>query len=455
MKIILAGCGKVGSTLVKELTAEGHDLTVIDQNGAVMESLMESYDIIGVQGNSAAMSVLEDANVQETLLLIAVTDEDEVNLLTCLTAHAMNPQIHTIARIRSSDYREQSYRMRSQYALNMIINPEETAAYEIARHLQMPGFLKTESFNRSAAMMAELRVKGGSKLDGLLLNQLGSVVKSRILICAVQRGDACIIPDGSFRMQPDDLLYITGAQASLADLLNELGVISRKARSAMIVGGSQTSYYLAQELQKSRIDTTILEIDPDKCSLLASELDKATIVQGDGSSQDFLEQEGIASFDSFITLTGLDELNIVMSMYASERNVPTVVTKLSHAENNRILDRLPIGTTISPKTLVSDGIIRYVRAMQNKKGAALTIHMIAQGKGEAIEFNVDDDTLYTDTPLKDVPTRKDVLIATISRGWHSELATGSSVYHKGDTVVVIANSDRRILKLNDVFEDAA
>lgn len=454
MKIIVAGGGKVGSNLVNELTEEGHDITVIDADSVVVEELMEQYDILGVCGNAAAQSTLKQSGVEEANLLIAVTDADEVNLLACLTAHSLNENLHTIARIRNMDYRDQSYQMRDQYALNMIINPEEAAAMDIARLLQMPGFLKIEKFARGASQIAELKIGESNPLKGLALHQLPGVVKRKVLACAVQRGDACIIPDGNFVLQENDLVYFMASQSALSELLVSLGENPHKAKNALIVGGSRISSYLAKELDKSRIETTIVEINREKCDQLASELPHATIVEGDGSSQAFLETEGIANFDAFITLTGMDELNIVMSLYASECQVPTIVTKLSHAENNRILDRLSIGSVISPKVLIADSIIRYVRAMQNKEGAAITIHMIADGQGEAIEFNVDDDTKHKDTPLKDIAIRKNVLIGSISRGWHSELATGSSEFHKGDTILVVCKSDARILTINDIFEDA-
>lgn len=455
MKIIIAGGGKVGSALVEKLSEENHDITLIDMQGPVVEDIMEKFDIIGVCGNAAAMSVLEQAGVREANLLIAVSDADEVNLLACLTAHSMNPDLHTIARIRNADYREQSYLMRGQYALNMIINPEEACAMEIARLLQMPGFLKIENFTHGDALIAELRVKKGSPLDGLILNKLGSLVPSPVLACAVQREEECIIPDGSFVLKADDSVYFTASQASLAKLLKSLGVVSHQARNALIVGGSRISEYLAMELEKTRIQATIIEIDPSRCTELATKLPDAVVLQGDGSSQAFLDKAGIGNFDSFVALTGLDELNIVMSLYASERNIGAIVTKLSHAENNRTLDNLAVGSVVSPKDLVSDGIIRYVRGMQNKKGAAETIHMIAGGMGEAIEFNVEEDTKYQNIPLKDIPIRKGVLLASISRGWHSELPKGNSRYHKGDTILLTAEKDCRILTLNDIFEERA
>lgn len=453
MKILIAGGGKVGETLVRQLTAEGHDITLIDSTPSVIENVMEHYDIIGVSGNAASMETLLDADVRHAHLMIAVTNADEVNLLACMTAHGLNKDLHTIARIRNPEYRAQSYQMRDYFGLNMVINPEETAAVEIARLLQFPGFSKIDLFAKGATEIAELKIKAESPLNHLVLNKLNSVVHSQVLVCAVQRDGVCIMPDGNFTLQEDDVIYVTASQADLARMLRHLGVLNKKAKTALITGGGRISYYLSKELEKGGIAATVVEQDADRCSELATSLPQTTIVHGNASSQAFLDREGIETYDALITMTNLDELNIVMSLYGNARGVPQIITKLSHAENNKILDRLPIGSVISPKELICSGIVRYVRAMQNKVGAAITIHMIAGGQGEAIEFIVDDKTKYTGVALKDISLRRNVLIASIERGWKHQLPTGTSTFQPGDTIIVVTTSDTRVQQLNDIFEE--
>ena len=453
MKILIAGGGKVGSSLIRQLTTEGHEITLIDSSTEVLEEIMEQYDIIAVQGNAATMTVLEQAGVDEANLLIAATDADELNLLCCMTAHVMNPELHTIARIRNPEYRDQSYLMRDRFALNMVINPEEEAAKEMARLLQLPGFLKIDMFARGSAEIAELKIGADSPMKGIPLKELSNAIKAQVLICAVQRNGQCIMPDGNFSLQENDIAYVTASQANLASLLENLHMLKRKVRQVMIIGGGRISYYLAQELENSGIRATIVEKSEKRCQELATILPEVTVVQGDASSQEFLDIEGIENFDALVTLTGMDELNIVISLYGSARKVPVIITKLSHAENNRVLDTLPIGSVISPKEQICSSLVRYVRAMQNKEGAAQTVHMIANGQGEAIEFNVDEETKHIGEPLRDLKIKPNVLVVSISRGWNSELPHGGSKFQLGDNVVIVTNSDSKILQLNDIFED--
>lgn len=453
MKIIIAGGGKIGSTLTAQLSAEGHEITVIDRKAEVLENIMESYDVIAVQGNSASMDVLEQADVQEANLLIAATDTDEVNLLSCMTAHGMNPELHTIGRIRNPEYRRQAFEMRDVFALNMAINPERQAAHEIARLLKYPGFLKIDTFAKGNVEIVELRIDAKSPLNHAKLSSLSQIVHTKVLICAVSRNGECYMPDGNFTLQVGDLIFVTAATDHLSILLRNMGIIARKAKRVLIAGGGRISYYLVEELARTGMACTVIEQNPARCRELAALLPSAVIVEGDASSQDFLNSEGIDDSDALVTLTGLDELNIVIALYAHTRNVAQVVTKVSHAENNLLLDSLHVGSVISPKEMASNNIVRYVRAMQNKEGAAITIHSIAGGKAEAIEFLVDADTRHVGQPLREVKTRSDVLIVSVSRGDQTIIADGSTAYQEGDTLVVVTNRTSTIRSLNDIFED--
>ena len=452
MKIVVAGAGKVGSSLVSQLVNEGHEITVVDRDTDVLEETMQMYDVIGVQGNAASMEALEEAGIRTADLLIAATDRDEVNLLSCLTAHGLNPDLHTIGRIRDKDYRAQAYQMRDYFALNYVINPEHEAAIEMRRLLNFPGFLGLETFAKGNVEIAVLKIGESSALNGIKLSGMNDIVHCHVLVCAVQRNGECIIPDGNFVLRNNDLIYVTASSSNLSVLLKNLGIITRKVRSVLIAGGSLISYYLAKELESSGISSTIVEAKRERCEELAMLLPNTRIIVGDASSQAFLDSVGIDDFDAMVTLTGLDELNIVISLYGNSRKVPHLITKLSHAENNRMLDSLPLGSVIAPKELVCSSIVRYVRAMQNKEGAAITIHRIADGQGEAIEFNVDEDTKYLGVPLKDMNLKPNVLIASITDGMNTEISTGNSKFKVGDNVIVVTNKTTSIRQLNDIFE---
>lgn len=452
MKIIIAGDGKVGSTLTKELASEGHDITLIDAKASVLEMSEERYDVMVVQGNCASMAVLSQAGVQEAELLIAMTGADEVNMLCCTTAHVMNPKIHTIARIRNPEYTDQIYEMRSLFGLSMMVNPEKMAAIEMWRLIKYPGFLKRDTFAKGRVEIVELRIREDSKLCNASLYDLGNIVKCKILVCAVLRNSKAIIPDGNFTLQAGDRIFVTADSRELTLFLKNMGIITHKAKRVLLCGGGKLSYYLAQILVKDGIMVEIIEQDHDRCLSLANQLPDVTVVHGDASSEFLLESEGISDCDALVTLTGLDEMNIIISLYGGQCNVPQIITKLGRLNNNSILDTLSIGSIISPKELCCNSILRYVRAVKNQTGAAQSVHVIADGQAEAIEFIVDENTMYQGQPLKDLKIKKNVRVVSITKGAKYELPSGDSYFTKGNTVIIVTGRDEVIYQLNDIFE---
>lgn len=452
MKILVAGNGKVGATLVRQLSAEGHDLTIIDSNPKVLESSVEQYDVMAVQGNCASMNVLLQAGVRDAELLIAVTDADEVNLLCCMTAHGINPELHTIARIRNPEYTDQIYGMRDVFALSMAVNPERQAAIEIERLLRLPGFLKRDTFAKGRVEIVELRVDPNSKLCNVPLSELNGIVKCKVLVCTVLRSGAAVAPDGNFVLQAGDRIFVTAPTDALAVLLKSLGIITRRVNRVILCGGGRVSYYLAQQLQRSGMTVQLIEQNYDRCVQLAGLLPSACIVHGDASSQPLLESEGIDECDALVTLTGIDEMNMVISIFGSSRGVPQVITKLGRVESGNILDSLPLGSVICPKELCCNTIVRYVRAMQNQTGAAVAVHTIADGQAEAVEFVVDEHTLHCGEPLKKLKLRKNVLVVCITRGAKTEIPNGESTFSQGDTLIIVSSGESVIHQLNDIFE---
>ena len=451
MNIIIAGDGKVGSMLTRQLSSEGHDITVIDSNSKVLESSVERYDVISVHGNCASMSVLQQAGVRDADLLIAATSEDEVNLLCCTTAHAMNQKLHTIARIRNPEYTEQIYRMRDIFGLSMVINPENQAATEIERLLKYPGFLRRDTFAKGRTEIVELRVDAGSKLCNVRLADLRNIVKCQVLVCAAIRDGNAVAPKGDFILREGDRIFVTALSQNLTTLLKNLGLLTRRIRSVTLCGGGRISYYLVKRLNKSGITARIIEKNLVRCQELCELLPGTEIIHGDISEQDLLENEGIVKTDALVTLTGLDELNMIVSLYANAQNVPLVITKLGHTGNRSVIDSLSLGSVICPRELVCSNIVRYVRAMENQTGAALSVHTIADGQAEAMEFLVDDTTHYCGRPLKEIRLKPNVLLVSISHGAATEIANGESAFAKGDTVVVVTNGREVIRQLNDIF----
>lgn len=451
MKIILAGGGKIGQALAYQLSAEGHDLTLIDLRQHVLEFTQERYDAITVFGNCASMQVLLDAGVSDAELLIAVTGADEVNLLCCMTAHGINPNLHTIARIRNPEYTDQIMNMRKTFPLSLIVNPERDTAIEIQRLLRYPGFLRRDTFAKGRTEIVELRIDRNSKLCNIQLSHLSSVIKCRVLVCAVLRAGSAVAPSGNFVLQEGDRIFVTAPAPVLSVLLHNLDIVTHRVRKVLLCGGGRISYYLASMLEKDGIRVHILEKDEDRCVELASMLPDATIIQGDCSNHAFLDAQRLSSFDAVVTLTGLDETNMVLSLYADRQGVKQIITKLGKSENSMLAESMSIGSLICPKELSTNTIIRYVRAMQNQVGAAISVHTIADGQAEAVEFLVTKSTNNQNIPLKEIKLKSNVLIASIRHGSQTHIPNGDSSFTEGDIVVVVTSGQQILYQLNDIF----
>lgn len=452
MKVIIAGDGKVGVAIARQLSTEGYDLTIIDSNQTILDSTLDQYDVMTVPGNCATMKVLLEAGIKDAQLLIATAGADEINLLCCMTAHTLNPNIHTIARIRNPEYSEQLFRMRNTFALSLAINPEKKAAHQMERLLKFPGFLKRESFAKDRVEIVELRIEKDSRLNHVSLVKLDSIIKCKVLVCAVLRDGQAIMPGGDFVFQEDDRVFVTAPTNVLAVLLKNLGIITHKVSRVMIAGGGRTSYYLAQSLLKIGMHVQIIEKDREKCEELSELLPNADIICGDASSHALMESEGLAKCDALVSMTGIDEINIIISLYASELGIPHVITKISHSENSAILDHLPVGSVICPKDLCCSTIVRYVRAVKNQAGAAVSVHSIANGLAEAVEFVADENTKNCGIPLKNLHLKKGTLIVSITHNGKTEIPNGESSFQIGDTVIVVTKAERVLLQLNDIFE---
>ena len=451
MDIIIAGDGKVGSTLARQLSAEGHDVTLIDSDLHVLNTSVERYDLMGVHGNCASKSVLLRAGVMEAELLIAATSADEINLLCCTTAHGLNPKLHTIARIRNPEYTDQIHEMRNVFALSLTVNPEKQAAQEIERLLKYPGFLRRDIFAKARAEIVELRIDNKSKLRDVTLMEMNAIVKCKVLVCAVLRDGKAVAPKGNFILREGDRIFVTAPTNNLATLLKNLGIVTRRVRNVILCGGGRVSYYLASLLEKDGMNVQIIESNRERFSALATLLPDTTIIHGSGTDQDLLNSQGISQCDALVTLTGVDELNMIVSLYGMKQNVPLVITKLSRMDNRSIVDSLSLGSVVCPKELCCNTIVRYVRAMQKQTGAALSLRTIADGQAEAIEFLVDKHTHNCGVPLKQLKLKSDVLVAMINRGAYTEIPNGDSYFRAGDSVVVVTSGQGTLQDLNDIF----
>ncbi len=451
MKIIIVGCGKIGSAIIESLVGEGHDITAIDSNSKVVDEVSNIYDVMCVCGNGVDYDTLSEAEVSKAELIISVTNSDEINMLICYIAKKMGAA-HTVARVRNPEYNDKRLGQVKQYLdISFTINPELLAAQEIFNILKLPAAINIETFSRRNFEMIELLLKEDSHLDGMSLIDLRKKYKANFLICVIKRGDEIIIPDGNFVLKSGDHICITANFSEIQKLLKMIGLSKKHSKNVMILGASTTAYYLSNMLLRSGSDVTIIEKDQSRCNHFAEILPNAVIINGDGAKQEVLMEEGIASADAFASLTGMDEENILISFFAQSQNVPRVVAKVNRNELAAMAEKLGLDSIVSPKKAVSNVVTSYARALQNTLGSNVeTMYKLMGGRIEVLEFNVQSDFKSQHIPLKDMKLKKDVLIAGIIRKRKAFVPAGDDEIVAGDRVIVIAKSDEQ--KMNDLAD---
>lgn len=437
MKIIIVGCGKVGKTIVEQLCMENHDITVIDNNPEVIQEVTTQIDVMGVVGNGASFSVQKEAGIEESDLLIAVTQSDEINLLCCLFAKKAGIS-STIARVRNPLYREEIPYIKEELGLSMTINPEFEAATEIARILRFPSANKVDTFAKGRVELLKFIVGEGSVLHNKSLVEVANMTKSEVLICAVEREEEVTIPNGSFVLKEQDTISIIASPVAAKDFFKRIGVDTHQVKNTIIVGGGRMAYYLAEQLIRTGISVKIIEKDRERCEELSELLPKATIINGDGSNQSVLMEEGIASAESFVALTGIDEGNVFLSLFAKKCSKAKVITKINRTSFSDIIHSFNLGSMIYPKNITADYIVSYVRAKQNSIGSNVeTLYKIIENKVEALEFKITSKAPVIGIPLCELRVKKNILIGCINRNGKISIANGQTRIQDGDTVIVI------------------
>jgi trk system potassium uptake protein TrkA len=452
MKIVIIGDGKVGFRLAKNLSAENDEVVLIDSNERKLRTAIDRMDIFCVTGDGASVEVQKEADVPHADLVIACTSTDECNMLSCLIAKRLGAK-HTIARVRNPIYYQQIDILKEDLHLSMAVNPELAVAGEIKRLLLFPDANKIDTFVKGTVDLLELPLYEGSKLVGMSLANLYDKYQIKILVCAVERDGDVIIPDGEFVMQAGDSLHLAASHVDMESFFKLWGRRRQKIKKVIICGGGRMSYYLASHLCKLGMQIKIIEKSEEKCEHLCEMLPKAMVIHGDASDHDLLIEEGIQDADALIALTGMDEENIIIALFAKSQNVSKVIVKVNEDRRANIIEDFGIDSIVSAKTVTADVILSYVRARKNSQGSANveTMYQLIDGRVEALEFIINSPTVYTNIPLKRLSLKPNNLIACIARDRKIIIPNGDDCMCVGDSVIVIT-MEKQIQDIMDILQ---
>ena len=451
MKIVIIGLGTIGKTILKSLSGKGHRITIIDENKDKIEQLIEKYDVLGVVGNGACLDIQREAHVRDADLAIVLTNSDELNVFACLVAKKIGVK-NTVARVRNPEYRKQILEMQDELGISMIVNPEMDTATEIFNRINLPAIAQVEHFANGRVLLVEIVVEKGCTLIGETLISLGKKLTSKVLICAVQRGDDVFIPTGNFKIEEGDRIHFTSDANALRDFLSEINLVQLPLKRIMIVGGSKIGYYLADQLSKKKYKIKLIESRFDTAEELAELLPRVTVIHGNGTQHDLLLEEGIEAMDAFVALTDVDEENMVVSMFANKLEVKKTITQIKSDELYGMLAELGIRNTVSPKDIVANRIISYLRALENKRGSnVLTLYRLVNSRVEALEFVAKRQDRIYNKPLRELRLKENCLIACIIRENTVIIPDGNACILRGDNVIVVT-THKNFDDLMDIFE---
>lgn len=452
MNIIIVGCGTVGRTLVEQMCSEGHSITVIDKNPETVQEICNLYDIMGVAGNGASFGVQKEAGITDADLIVAVTDSDELNLLCCTVARRI-AKCAAIARVCNPEYNLEIEYLREKLGLAMIINPVLEASREIAKIINLPRALEVNTFAHGQAELVKFKIPERNMLDNMSISSLGAMTEN-IIICAIERKGEIFIPSGDFTMLAGDIISFVSPRKAVQNFFKKVGFKTGHVKNTMIVGGGRSAYYLAKQLINSGVNVKIIEKSRARCEELNDLLPKAVVINGNGSDEDLLMEEGIDTVESFVPLTGSDEENILLTLYANQvtESSTKVVTKINRLSFGDVINNLDLGSVIYPRYITAVAIIAYVRARSARRSSSIeTLYHMFNQRVEAIEFNVEESSKVTDTPIMELKLKKNLLISFINRHGKIIIPSGKDCIRPGDTVMVVT-THKGFVDISDILE---
>lgn len=450
MNIVIVGGGKVGELLCLELSTSGNNVLLIEKNADVLERLMEQVDITGLLGNGASYPILMEADVAHCDIFIAVTQMDEINMISAIMANKLGAE-YTIARVRTPENYQSFSFVEESLGIHMMINPELEAAKKIFTELEFPFALNVDTFANNLVVLVKVAIDAGSALAGMDLPAFRRRYSS-LLVCIIEREGQAFIPHGESVLKEGDHIHVTGRPADLEKFYRALGARHRRVKSCLIIGGGRITHYLLRMLALTDMDVKVIEQDREKAQALAVAFPKVAVIHTDGSEKSNLDEEGIHSYEAVVSLTGMDEENIVISMYASKCCVQKIITKINRTAIVSYLGDIGLMSIVTPKRLIANRITRFVRAIENSMGSNVeALYKLADGRVESLQFRVKGNSRVIGIPLKQLPIKKNMIIAYIIRDGEALFPGGEDSIKEGDKVIVITTRDS-LSDIDDILE---
>lgn len=451
MNIVIVGTGTVGASICAQLVSESHNITLVDTNSVVLTEISNKYDVFGIVGNGAEISVLKKANIEKADLIIAVTSSDEINILCCAAAKKLGV-LHAIARVRNPEYAELMHFMKNELNISLTINPELAVAKEIYRTLRFPAATKIDTFCKGRVEVAQFAVGANSPICGISLNELRTKLNIRFLVCAVLRNGEAHIPTGYFSIEEGDIICVTAPDDEITRFFKAVGAYKNPVKNILIAGGGRTTYYLQSLLKRAKIHSTVIEKNKSLCRELAEDF-KCTVICNDPTNQEVLLEEGLERTDAFLALSDEDEENAIISMYAKTQNTNKVITMIRAISYVDLFKGVGLDSIVSPKSSTASYILRFVRSMENARGSEIeALHRLMDDQVEALEFSIKENIDgLTDKPLKELKLLSGVLIACIVHKDSVIIPSGNDVISRGDTVIIVTTKGQ-IKGIGDILK---
>lgn len=434
MRVLIAGGGQVGALIARRLSREGNEVTIVDPSPERCAELEETLDGKVVEGSASRVGTMRRAGIREAQMLIAVTDTDEVNLLTCLIAQAEAPDAIKVARVRTHEVEE--WRKVADGAglrIDRLIHPERELAERVMRVMHLPGVADVVDFADGRVKLFGMQVEPGSWLAGRTLLQLQEAGPPRdSLVAMIFRGSQVIIPHGAVDLREGDQLYTVATSANLPDVIRFMGLTGGgKLERVFVIGGKQLGITCAELLEKQGVSVKLFERDARRSARIAQILDKTVVIRADGTDQGILEEENVQGVDAFLAFTNDDEVNIIASLLARRLGAHKVLALINRLNYLPMAQRLGVHTTVSPRLAAVDMILQFVR-----KGRVMSVTTFREEEAEAIELVATERSKYVGRPLKDLRFPRGSIVGAIVRpGGEVLVPRGDVEIRPGDRVI--------------------